>query len=304
MMPQPQIGHLQIQKAFQAENYTLAAKLVKEMMQNAPNDPFVWTAQARMQLLKKQFVAAKQSVARALQINNSFAWGHCMYGQIEAKQGNHKEAIEAFEFALSLEPENMDVLFDYATYLVDTRSDLTKAERWARRRLILDPDDANSHELMGRVLVASNELQDAEQSFKQAIKLDPLIEKAYIGLAKIELFHRKNAFSAVDWIRPALMLNPDSMQLRLYFNKAMNDKNSLYGFLWNSGLLYGANVKWNILLLISLLIMIPLYMFMKDSSPQFTSLLNIIFFTYFIYCIYAWSSRFFMRLLLEKRWLN
>jgi len=299
-----QMSHLQIQKAFQTENFKLAAKLVKEMLLNTPNDPFGWAAQAKLQLLKRQFLPAKQSIAKALQINNSFAWGHCLYGLIEAKQGNTKEAVEAFEFALSLDAENLDVLYEYASYIEGIRGDLVKAERLARRRLILDPDDPNSHELLARVLMANNELQEAEQSFKQAIKLDPMTEKAYIGLAKIELFHKKNAFSAVDWIRPALMLNPDSWQLRLYFSKAQNEKNSLYGFLWNSGLLYGANVKWNLLLFLSLLIMIPLYFFMKQSAPHLTTLLNFVFVIYFIYCLYSWSSRYMMQLLLEKRWLN
>jgi tetratricopeptide (TPR) repeat protein len=273
-------------------------------MQLDGNDPFLWTAQAKLQALRKQFLAAKQSVARALQIKNSFAWAHGVNGLIEAQQNNHKEARESFEFALQLESSNLDVLYDYSVYLIDTRFDLDKAERLIRRRMIIEPDVSVNYELHGRVLVAAKELKEAEEAFRTAVRLDAANEKAYLGLAQIELFHRRNAFAAVDWLRPALILNPDSYQLRQYFNVAQTDKNSLYGFLWKSGLFYGANVKWNWFLLLAFIVIGSLYFYLNEIEPMWSGLYDTFIILYIIYCLYCWSSRLVMRVMLEKRWLN
>jgi tetratricopeptide (TPR) repeat protein len=301
---QPQAMHQQIHKLFHEEKYGLAAGLLKSMMQTNGNDPFVWTAQARLQCVKKKFLQAKQSVARALQINNSYAWAHSSFGVIEAKMKNHKEAAEAFEVAIKLEPDNVEVLYDYVIYLEETKIDLSKAHRLVTRRMILLPDDAENYELMGRVLLADNEIAEAEQSFRTAIRLDPALEKGYIGLAKIELFHKKNAFAASEWIRAALLIHPDSLQLRQYFNQAQKDKNEVFGLLWSSGVFYGASVKWSLFLAISLFAIIPFIIFIRDTAPQVAPFLTVLFSFFIAYCLYCWSSRIVMRILLEKRWLN
>lgn len=296
--------HKEIIKLLRAEKYGLAGQLIKQLMQTGPNEPFVWTAQAKLQYGKKKYVAAKQSIARALQLNNAFGWAHSMFGCIEAKLKNHTEAIEAFEVALKLEPENTEMLYDYAEYLIETRIDLTKAHRLVTRRMILLPENAANYELLGRVLLADKELQEAEQSFKTAIKFDPSDEKAYVGLAQIELFHKKNAFTASEWIRAALLIHPDSIKLREYFNQAQRDKNEIFGMLWTSGVFYGSSIKWSVFLAVSLLVVVPFVIFLRERAPQMEAFVNMLFIMFIIYCMYAWSSRLLMRLLLERRWLN
>jgi tetratricopeptide (TPR) repeat protein len=301
---QADVVKLKIERAMKEENYKEALKNVRQMLRMTTNDPYYWTLLAKLQMFDKQYLAAKQSVAKALQLNASFAWGHSVYAMICAKQKNHKEAFETFEFAIKLEPENMHVLYDFAEYLLETRIDLDKAERFARRRIILDSDLVESHELHGRILMAANELAEADQVLRNALRLDPMNEKVYIALARLELFHKKNAFAAVELLRRALMIHPDSMYLRKYFNQALNDKNSLYGFLWSAGLLYGANVKWNWFLFFSIFIVPPLFLYIGNLDMKVESLMNLLIVIYVIYCVYSWSSRTLMRLLLERKWLN
>lgn len=295
---------LQLERAIKAENDKLSLKLVKDALRIASNDPYFWTVLAKLQLKQRQFLQAKQSVANALKINNSYAWAHSMSGCIWAKQKHHKEALEAFEFAISLEPENMEVLYDYAQYLEETRIDLEKAERFVRRRMILQPDQAVDYELQGRILLAANELVEAEQAFKTALKLDPLFEKSYIGLARLEMFHKRNAFAAVEILRRGLLLHPYSHFLRHYFNEALNSKNSFYGSMWGAGLFYATSVKWNWFLLLTLFVVPPLLLYFRSLDDQVASLTNIFLVIHLCYCLYCWSSGFLMRLLLERGWLS
>ena len=96
------------------------------------------------------------------------------------------EAKIMFEKAIELDPEYASAyagLADVHSWLYEwigsKESDLTAAERYSSKALLLAPDLAESHTARGFVLSLASKYAEAEKEFKEAIRLDPNLYEAY-----------------------------------------------------------------------------------------------------------------------------
>ena len=96
------------------------------------------------------------------------------------------EAKIMFEKAIELDPEYASAyagLADVHSWLYEwigsKESDLTAAERYSSKALLLAPDLAESHTARGFVLSLASKYAEAKKEFKEAIRLDPNLYEAY-----------------------------------------------------------------------------------------------------------------------------
>lgn len=99
---------------------------------------------------------------------------------LQSGQNNNAGARASFERALALDPTSAGALFGIAAnYLFGEPKDFAKAEEWAQKAIAAYPDEAKSHELMGDIKRAQNDLEGAVSSYNTASEIDPALANAH-----------------------------------------------------------------------------------------------------------------------------
>jgi tetratricopeptide (TPR) repeat protein len=159
--------------AYQAKNYSEAAKLFEHYVGQRPNN----------------------------------AWGHFMLGLSAWKAGDLTTAEEAFEKALSIDPNHVKSLVNLSRVLIDqNRIDdalvtLTHADE-------IDPNSTDVQRLLGRAYQAQGKTGEAVDAYRRAIALD--VQDAWsmnnLGLLFLE---QQRADEALPLLARAVELRKD-----------------------------------------------------------------------------------------------
>lgn len=105
-------------------------------------------------------------------------------GTLLERGGSDAEALAAYEKALELDPAAAFIAGE-AAELALRLEDRGRAEKWARRRLELAPNDARSRVILGRVLWARGDVEKAEEQFQKALRTDPASADVFFSLAEL-----------------------------------------------------------------------------------------------------------------------
>lgn len=108
----------------------------------------------------------------------------CKIGVVQLKLNQPQEALDSFQRASELEPDNAYTL-RMMGYALMRCSRLEEAEATARRAVELDPTDAKTHMLLATLCYHLGKSGDAESHFKGAINADPMPSEPYYNLALI-----------------------------------------------------------------------------------------------------------------------
>lgn len=137
-------------------------------------------------------------------------------GNTAAEAGDLKAAMNYFQKAASLEPENPLVWANLARFCVDHATSLREEGLPAARRLLmLSPQDPTAHVLMGRVLFDLQDFASAERFLLQAIQLDDNNAYAHLMLGQFYL-QNENYDPASYHLQRALSLSkPDQPERML-----------------------------------------------------------------------------------------
>jgi tetratricopeptide (TPR) repeat protein len=160
-------------------------------------------------------------------------------------QGKLAEAVQAYQQARELRPDDIDVLSSLGSALYQANraaegiEPLVEAVRLApravnlhqrlgialmgakrfdeavaafRRALALDPTDANSYSGLGVVQTEARRFDEAEASCREAIRLDPDLVEAHQNLGNV-FFARNHYDEALACYATAIRLRPDSPDL-------------------------------------------------------------------------------------------
>jgi tetratricopeptide (TPR) repeat protein len=100
----------------------------------------------------------------------------------EAEGNTRAEAIDAYDQALSIDPQRPEVLINCGTLHYED-GNLEKASEYFRRALALDAENALAHFNLGSVLEEVGEGEAARQHLRQAVRLDPNYPDAHYNLA-------------------------------------------------------------------------------------------------------------------------
>jgi tetratricopeptide (TPR) repeat protein len=115
------------------------------------------------------------------------------------------EAIRCYEEAERLQPK--DFRWPYFLGISRAVGDQGAAVDDFRRAAALRPDHAPVHVHLGRGLLFTEQLDEAERHFTEAARLDPTLIRAHLGLAQVDLA-RGNVDAAVGHLEHADALGP------------------------------------------------------------------------------------------------
>lgn len=146
---------------------------------------------------------ALQEYQKVLAEDPNYAEGYVSLAQALLCAGNHQEALRLSNIALGLVPELAEAVCVKGSILAGL-GDLTEATRCYRYALDLYPLLASAQAGIGLIYLAQNgELDAAKAKFDLALKADPSLPEAHLGLA--EILWRQDAYGqATKQFRTAL----------------------------------------------------------------------------------------------------
>lgn len=128
--------------------------------------------------------------------------------QIVQKYGDRETALDLYETALSAFPDNHDLIYNRALYVVEL-GDFEWMERDLRRLLEEDPDNADALNALGYTLADRNErLDEAFTLIARALELRP-DSAAILDSMGWVLYRRGDLEQAAGYLRRALALTQD-----------------------------------------------------------------------------------------------
>jgi tetratricopeptide (TPR) repeat protein len=102
--------------------------------------------------------------------------------EYDAEENTRAQAIEAYEHALSIDPQKVDALLNCGTLCYE-EGNLKKAAEYFMRALQVDPGNALAHFNLGSVLEEVGRLEAARLHLRNAVRLDPSYPDAHYNLA-------------------------------------------------------------------------------------------------------------------------
>lgn len=102
--------------------------------------------------------------------------------EYEAEGETRTEAIDAYDRALCIDPQNLDALLNCGTLCYE-EGNLKKASEYFRRALQVDSENALAHFNLGSVLEEVGRLEAARLHLRNAVRLDPSYPDAHYNLA-------------------------------------------------------------------------------------------------------------------------
>jgi tetratricopeptide (TPR) repeat protein len=175
---------------------------------------------ARAALKAGKFDVAITEAQAAITADAKSAQGYYLlgnaYNQLASTQSDAKErqanlakAVDAYLKAINLDPQNDAAFTNLATVYYQT-GQFDEAQTRVEQALKIKPDDATSHYVLGTIHLQRDPktfpdaLDKALAEFQAAIKSDPNMGAAYVGLANVYLFKNdmklalENAQKGVD----------------------------------------------------------------------------------------------------------
>jgi tetratricopeptide (TPR) repeat protein len=102
--------------------------------------------------------------------------------EYDAEENTRAQAIEAYDHALSIDPQKVDALLNCGTLCYE-EGNLKKAAEYFMRALQVDPGNALAHFNLGSVLEEVGRLEAARLHLRNAVRLDPSYPDAHYNLA-------------------------------------------------------------------------------------------------------------------------
>ena len=131
-------------------------------------------------------------------------------GAVSEGLGKLNEAIEAYERAIAIEPENAEAFFNMGN-AIKKQGKLGDAIQAYKTALFIKPDIPEAYYNMGIALQQQGKLEEAIEAFKQALAIKRDYADAYWALSGTA----KNISESKKWVEKCLEANPDHLKAKL-----------------------------------------------------------------------------------------
>jgi tetratricopeptide (TPR) repeat protein len=168
----------------------------ERVLDQVPSNIDALTARAEANLRLKKYNESKADFSSLLDLQPQNAFFLHRLGTIEAMEGNLNGALDYFRSALKINPDLTDVINDIiVTYFQQNNKPGALAEL---DRLIESSEKKEIYHLFrGRIQVANENYDEAEQEFRKAIELAPNYYQAYMMLGQLNVL-RGDLFQAIE----------------------------------------------------------------------------------------------------------
>lgn len=161
-----------MQLLLQEGNFDKTIEVGKMADQHIPQDPFVLYFIGSAYLQKGQSSEAVDWLTRATKTPSRKPFKSAIYGSLGdtySAMDQWDKAVEAYEQALKLNPENHNALNNYAYYLSEREERLDYAEEMALKAIELAPDNASYLDTVGWVYYKKENFEKARRYIKASI---------------------------------------------------------------------------------------------------------------------------------------
>ncbi len=153
-------------------SYELAVDSYKKAIELNPSNPMILLNMARLEIANNNVARAKEYLTNSLEKNRNFTAALYLLSQIEASQGNLKEAINRSEQAYLLAPDDLGVLFQLG-FLKFTNKDYEGSLSPLERAIVVNPQYSNARYFLGLSYAKLKRNSDALNQFKEIEKYNP-----------------------------------------------------------------------------------------------------------------------------------
>ncbi len=168
--------------ALRDKNYARAEQMLRELVDAVPN-----AASLRLDLgqaLREQgrLPEADEQYRNAVRLAPDDVSARHTYGRFLLFSAQRfTDAVQQFEIALAEDPDNVNLLHDYAVALIGV-GQLDRAEQYLELALDREPDDARLTQALGVLRLKQRRLAEAAECFRRALILDPNCAEAQAAL--------------------------------------------------------------------------------------------------------------------------
>lgn len=135
-------------------------------------------------------------------------------GEIESKAGNYAKAIDLYNKAISIRPDNSDYHLNLGTTYWKLGHN-EEAEKAIRKALTLNPRNAGALTTLGAIFYDQKRYDEAIKALKESISINPNISESHNNLAAI-YYKQKRYEDAITSLKEALRISPEDPQV--HFN--------------------------------------------------------------------------------------
>lgn len=184
-----------------------------------PNDADAYWNRGKLEMQEKSLTASLSDLQHAVKIDSSKDAYYNSLGDIYFIIGHTREAKNAFEKTITLNPANSEAILKLGEIYMDVQK-YDVAIGYADKVLILDKHNANAYFLKGMCFLQKSTRGDsmrAISSIQTAIEQNPNFFNAYIQLGLI--YSAKHSIHALDYFNTASRINPGNIEP--YYDEGM-----------------------------------------------------------------------------------
>lgn len=152
--------------------YESAKQSYEKALELNPNSPSILLSQARLEITAGNKDEAKKYIARALNKKNNYTDAIFLLSQIQADNGDLKDAIASAEVASLVSPNNIGVFFQLGILRYKNK-DYSGAVAAFERAVELNYNYSNARYFLGLSYSKIGETDKAIDQFEQILKLNP-----------------------------------------------------------------------------------------------------------------------------------
>ena len=180
----PKVLVLRVRLLQRAGQQEAALEMARKASGLAPNwDEPLYLAGISSYFLR-HYTEARQSLARAFELNPKSAVAIFMAALASASEGKPREAEQYLRRAIALQPDNAR-FHCHLGILLMRENEYTKAEESLKKAARLKPEYALPHYELGKLWVYSKQWKDASHEFEATLAADPGFTSAYYQLARV-----------------------------------------------------------------------------------------------------------------------
>jgi tetratricopeptide (TPR) repeat protein len=168
---------------------------------------------------------AAELMARAVEVDPTFAVAHYHLGAVHLTLGNRWKAAAQFRASTQVDPnlpEPFKALGDL--FLSSPRRLFDQAIEAYERAIAIRPHYAEAHVGLGDAMAAKGDNEAAIAHYQKALSLDPLNARVQFALGKIYYSEKGLYYEAVTAYKKAIDLDPSFLDARMGLGEIYEDK--------------------------------------------------------------------------------
>lgn len=299
----PVSGFAQVDHLLAVGQSEKAGEVAARLLAESPSDPLALAALARVRLAMRDLDGAQAAIDEAIGLDPEHPGFHMLRGSVCLRRGRFAEAERSLLKAIELDPELAAGHFCYGELLWICDHDRAALPA-VRRSLELDPDDTDAHQLLARVLLATDtgHWDLSLEAARRALELDPEDPAAH-AVHGAALLHAGRRVEAEEAFRSALVIEPTNALARHGLTEALLSQAWWYRpffqiQLWASR--YGSGTVFAGL--VGLWFVVSATTAALSRDPSLSALTNGLTWVYLGFCAYTWFATPITRALLNRQY--